>query len=265
MSDRFRALLFGLTEGLLIAALAVNVRDAVREDAFFRDVVTEAVGNSAPRADEETLLKILHKTNRMIAPVQRGITEGSVEDVSGLAGYRRILLDSVASDTVFPAGACGSYSGVLVKLLKTCGFPVRFVQMLDNEEATGDACHILVEAWLDGRWVACDAMYDLVLRGDQGRILGCEEIRRDWDRVKAQCPAGYDMRYDYRGFRRVNFGPLNPWLQRTPLASWSVRVWLNEGPWVRTTLVAALLAFVVAFHVWYERPVSANRDGSATA
>ena len=256
ISDRLRALLFGLTEGILIAALAVNVRDALREERVFRDIVRHAVGTDQPQLDEATMLALVHKTHRMIKPIEQGIADGSVEDVTGLAGYRRILFNSVASDTLFPTGKCGSYSGLLVKLLRSAGFSTRFVQMLDREEVTGEAHHIIVEALLDGRWVICDAMYDLVFRGEDGRILGFDEIKRDWGGVRAQCPADYDMRYDYRGARRVNFGSLNPWLQRTPLASWSPRVWLNEGAWLRVMLGVVLLALVVGVHVWFERSVA---------
>ena len=261
ISDRFRTLLFGLTEGMLLAALVVNVRDAVREDAFFRQIATRAVADARTREDE--LLALVHTTHDMVDSLQRGVEDGTIEDISGLAHYRRILFNSVAANALYPNAKCGSYSGVLVELLKARGFPVRFGQMLDREDVNGRAHHIVAEAWLDGRWVICDPMYGLVFRGDDGRILGFDEIRRDWDRLKAQCPPDYDMSYDYRGFRRVNFGWLNPWLQKTPLAEWSVRVWLNEGAWMRSMLVAGLLVLVVGLHVWYERRSAAGREVAA--
>lgn len=189
----------------------------------------------------------------MVAPLLQGIGDGVVEDISGLAHYRRVLFASVVEEALYPRGACGSYAGLLVKLLKARGFPVRFGQMLDREDVTGIAHHIVVEVLLDGRWVICDPMYDLVFRGDDGRILGYEEIRRDWDRLKTQCPPEYNMAYSYRGFRRVNYGRLNAWLQHTPLAQWSIRTWLNEGAWLRSALVASLLVLVAMIHVWYER------------
>jgi hypothetical protein len=262
ISDRFRALLFGLTEGALLASLVVNVRDAVREDAFFRDIATRAVSNATTAEDQ--ILALMKKTYQMVGAIRRGVEDGSVEDVSGLAHYRRLFLDSMAHSALYPDGFCGSYSGILVKLLKAGGFPVGFGQMLDRADVNGIAHHIIVEVWLDGRWVICDPMYNLVFRGDDGRILGVEEIRRDWDRLKAQCPPEYDMRYDYSGYRRVNFGRLNPWLQKTPLAKWSIRTWLVEGAWLRSALVASLLALVIAIHAWYERLGSRGRvDGSS--
>ena len=251
MPDRFRSLLFGLTEGVLLAALVVNVRDAVREDAFYRDIATRAVGDAVSKEDQ--LLALLDKTYHTVTSLREGIQDGTVEDISGLAAYRRLFLDSVAHDTLYPTSRCGSYSGLLVELLKEKGFRVRFGQMLDREDVTGVAHHIVVEVWLDGRWVICDPMYNLVFRGEDGRILGFDEIRRDWDRLQAQCPPDYDKHYDYRGFRRVNFGRLNPWLQKTPLAEWSVRHLLNERAWLRSALVASLLTLVVGIHVWYER------------
>lgn len=255
-SDRFRTLLFGLTEGALLAALVVNVRDAVREDQFFRDISVKAVEGAT--SAEDRLVALVHKTHRMVSDLRRGIEEGAIEDVSGLAHYRRILFHSALQDAVYPTNMCGSYSGLLVELLKSQGFPARFGQMLDRDDPNGIAHHIVVETRLDGRWVVCDAMYDLVFRDADGRILGFDEIRRDWDRLKAQCPPGYDMRYDYAGYRRVNFGRLNSWLQQTPLARIGVRSWLNEGAWLRSALVASLLALVAAIHVWYERTARAG-------
>lgn len=247
----FRALLFGITEGILLAAIVVNFRDAQREDEFFRGVATHAVGDR--KGAEDRMLALLHKTYRMLAPLREGMHKGDIEDVSGLDNYRRILFSNVAHDTVFPSSECASYSGVLVKLLRSQGFPVRFGQMLDREDVDGVAHHIVVEAWLDGRWVILDPLYDLVFRGDDGRILGYDEIKRDWNRLKSQCPPEYDPRYDYRGFRRVNFGRLNAVLQKTPLAELSVRTLLNEGPWLRVVFAMSVLAFVIAIHWWYER------------
>jgi hypothetical protein len=250
-SGRFRSLLFGLTEGVLVAALVVNVRDALRENAFYREIAARTVGDAV--STEDQLLALLKKSYGMVTTLREGIEDGSVEDISGLAGYRRMFLDSVTHDALFPTKNCGSYSGMFVELLKARKIPTRFVQMLDRDDVSGVAHHIVVEAWLDGRWVICDPMYDLVFRGDDGRILGFDEIRRDWDRLQAQCPPGYDLHYDYRGSRRVNFGRLNPWLQKTFLAEWAFRHWLNERAWMRSGLVASLLAFVVAIHVWFER------------
>lgn len=249
--DRFRTLLFGLTEGVLVAALVVNVRDAAREDAFFRKIAADAIANRESREDQ--LVALVHKTYSMIAPLEKAIEDHTVEDVTGLSSYHRVLMDSTVTSVLYPNSHCGSYSGVLVKLLEAAGFPVRFVQMLDREEVTGVAHHILAEAWVDGRWVICDARYDLVFRDDQGRLLGFDDIKRDWDKLKSQCPPNYDMRYDFRGVRRVNFGKLNPWLQKTPLANVSIRTWLNDGAWFRSMLVAGLMLLVAAVHVMYER------------
>lgn len=261
-SNRFRSLLFGLTEGVLLAALVVNVRDAFLENAFYEGIADRAVGDAVSREDE--LLALMNKAYTMVTSLREGIEDGTVEDISGLTGFRRLFLDSVTHDSLFPTSRCGSYSGLLVELLKARGIPARFVQMLDREDVTGVAHHIVVEAWLDGRWVTCDPMYDLVFRGDDGRILEFEEIRRDWDRLRAQCPPGYDMHFDYRGSRRVNFGRLNPWLQKTPLAEWGVRHWLNERAWMRSGLVASLLALVVAIHVWFERSGAISGAGTRT-
>lgn len=250
-SGKLGTLLFGIAEGVLLAALVVNLRQARDEDAFFRSIVESATAGMA--AEEERFRSLVRKTHTMLAPLSDGIANGSIVDVSGLAHYRNLLFGSVAVPAVVPTGACGSFSGVAVKLLKTAGFPVRFVQMLDRDDPDGLAHHIIVEALVDNRWVICDPLYDLVFRDADGRLLGFDEIRRDWPALKAQCPPDYDMRYDYAGIRRVNYGRFNTWFQHTPLAAVSPRVWLNEGSWLRSGLVGCLLAAVVATHVWYQR------------
>jgi len=248
---RLGTLLFGIAEGVLLASLVVNLRNARDEDAFFRSVAASAI--SSGMQPEERFLALLHKTHTMLMPLRTGIADGSIVDVSGLAHYRNVLFGSVATPALYPGSECGSFSGLLVKLLKIGGFPVRFVQMLDRDAPDGIAHHIIVEALVDGRWVVCDPLYDLVFRDADGRLLGFEEVHRDWPALKAQCPPQYDPRYDYAGVRRVNFGRFNAWLQRTPLAALSPRVWLNEGSWLRSGFVGSLLAAVVATHVWYER------------
>lgn len=252
---RFGNWLFGLVEGALLVAIVTNYRDASREDQFFRDIAAEATA-SAPSA-EDRVLALVHKAHAMLAPFRDGIRTGAVDDVTALTHYRRILFDSVGSSLVFPSGECGAFAGVLAKLLRSDGFRVRIGQMLAHEDASSETIHVVVEAWLDGRWVVCDPYYDVVFRGVDGHPLGFEEIHADWPTLKAQCPPGYDPRHDYRGFRRVNFGRLNTWLQSTPLAGLSPRVWLNEGAWLRTTVVSVCMAVVVTLHAWYERRIRA--------
>lgn len=261
---RFGVWLFGLVEGALLVAVVANVRDAVREDWTFREIAGKATaGVSSP---EERLLAILHKTSAVLGPLRAGLHEGVISDITALTHYRRILFDSVGSSMIFPNGECGSFAGVFAKLLRSQGFHVRFGQMLDQDDVAGTSIHIVVEVWLDGRWVVCDPYYDLAFRGADGRLLGYEDIRRDWDRLKSQCPPGYDERYAYRGIRRVNFKWLNRWLQQTPLAEFSIRVWLNEGAWIRSGIVAACVAAVVGLHVWYLRRLrSEGRDAAADA
>lgn len=261
---RFGGWLFGLVEGALVVAMVANVRDAVREDWTFRDIAAQATaGTTTP---EERVLAILHKTSTVLDPLREGLHEGRIADITALTHYRRVLFDSVGSSMIFPNGECGSFAGVCAKLLRAEGFHVRFGQMLERDDVTSTSIHIVVEVWLDGRWIVCDPYYDLVLRAADGRLLGFEDIHRDWDQIKAQCPPGYDERYDYRGIRRVNFKWLNRWLQQTPLAEFSIRVWLNEGAWIRSGLVTLGLAAVVGMHVWYLRLLrSEGRPAAADA
>lgn len=114
-----------------------------------------------------------------------------------------------------PVGGCGSFTVVFAKLLERAGIEFRLLQM--NCNGRYPACHIMLEAALDGRWVSMDPMFALVFENPDGTLASYREVSEGWALYQHQVPASateapttseayYDVEfYDYAGVRYTNW------------------------------------------------------------
>ena len=106
---------------------------------------------------------------------------------------------------------CGTYSGVLGRLLDRAGIGFRIAQMYCPEEGVW-GCHITLEAKVNGGWLAVDPLYNIVFP------VSYEEVGRNWDKYKRLTPSNYDEKYRYAGVRYTNWNkipivlPATKWL-----------------------------------------------------
>jgi hypothetical protein len=112
------------------------------------------------------------------------------------------VIHSSTVDMMTANGACGSYSVVLARLLKSMGYTVRIPQMIVNGQPAG---HILVEVYSNGRWVVMDPLYDLYFVKPGGDLASFADVSRNWNYYKSQVPAEYNPDYTYQGVQYTNW------------------------------------------------------------
>lgn len=199
LHGRYRWMLFRLVaasvaEGILLLLVASSVSQAVWEDRLVDRIVAIAEVDPLTESDHERALAIMSSVHRVLRP--------RLETLGSGGAVRPAPMASTDSHIQVPAGYCGSFSHVLARALQRAGIDAKLAQMLVGDVWGG---HIVVAALVGGRWVALDPLYDVAFHGADGSLLGFEELQRDWDSVKDQCPPDYDHRYRYEGVRFTNW------------------------------------------------------------
>ena len=196
----FRLVAVSLVEGMLLLLVVSSISQAVWEDRLVDRIVAISEVDAATASDHERALAIMSSVHRVLRP--------RLETLGSGGAVRPAPMASTDSHIQVPAGYCGSFSHVLARALQRSGIDAKLAQMLVGDVWGG---HIVVAALVGGRWVALDPLYDVAFHGADGSLLGFEELQRDWESVKNQCPPDYDHRYRYEGVRFTNWS-------RVPLA-----------------------------------------------
>lgn len=115
------------------------------------------------------------------------------------------------------AHTCGSFTLVLAKALERAGIEFRIAQMLCDGRT---ACHVLLEALVDGRWVVLDPLFDQAFVRPDGQLASFADVSADWASYQKQIPADrtqldpcgerfYDTEhYDYAAVRYMNWNKI---------------------------------------------------------
>jgi hypothetical protein len=209
------------------------------EASLFHWIVDQSI--DASQTDEEKALALLQRVHDLLSP-SAAFFKGRVQTT-----IRGRFFEGADLRFLDPRG-CGGFSLVLLRSLQTAGIRSRYVQMKVDEHWGG---HILVEARLDGRWVALDPLFGLSFRRSDGRLASAEDVHRDWPWYSRQVPNHYPSRYDYGGIRYTNWdrSGFTRWVGRDLLPrilgaeaarEFSVRPYLSSLYLVRAAQVAAL-------------------------
>ena len=83
---------------------------------------------------------------------------------TGILGPEGGVFHSTSVDLMTTNGACGSYSQVLARIIRTFHFPVRIAQMKAGGEF---GAHNVVEAYDGKRWILRDPDFQPVCRADR--------------------------------------------------------------------------------------------------
>lgn len=112
------------------------------------------------------------------------------------------LFHSTSVDLMTAKGACGSFSEVLARIIKTFHYPVRIAQM----KAGGVfAAHNVVEAYTGTHWVLLDPLFNLCFIDRHNQLASFNDVHQDWNYYSKQVPPGYDMKYRYEDVRYTNW------------------------------------------------------------
>jgi hypothetical protein len=185
---------------LFIGCILFLQLESDHESALFRNIVRTVRNQTQGQHDTVCLRQLMAAINTMMQDRNR-IFKGS-EQLS----YKARLFKSVDADLMYGAGACGGFSKVLSRAIKTAGFTTRIGQMKVNGNYGG---HILLETYLPslGKWVVMDPLYQLTFTNPGGHWASFSEVSADFARYRAQIPATlhYNFSYDYAGIRYTNW------------------------------------------------------------
>jgi hypothetical protein len=164
------------------------------EDGIYQQIVESSI--KSEDSDEIKSLKLLEVSHKFLKP------RLELFDGKERINLRDTIFRSSDIELIDARGACGSYAHVLARLLQIANIEARIGQMKCGQIW---GCHIVVEAKIDGKFVAFDATYNQTFRKENGSLASFEEIGRNWDYFKMQTPDGYYSEYDYEDLRYTNW------------------------------------------------------------
>ena len=180
--------------GALIVAMLVCVMMSRYENQLIDSIVSRTV--TQDMSDRQKALALLNQTHELLKP--RAALFGGSERV----GIRERLFTSADVHLMDGKGACGSYAGVLTRLLQRTGIDARLAQMKCGNEW---GCHINLEAKIDGEYVVLDPLYNLAFVSEEGTLANFQEVGNNWEYYKSQVPENYYPAYQYEDVRYTNW------------------------------------------------------------
>ena len=171
-----------------------------QESVLFQNIVRVARIQTKDQHDTVFVKKIMVMINKMMH--DRNDIFMDTEELT----LKAKLIHSVDADLMYGAGACGGFTKVLARSLKTAGYTTRIGQMQVNGEFGG---HIFLETFLPSlqKWIVLDPLFLLVYTNPQGVWASFEEVHQNWDFYQKQIPTNihYNYAYKYEGVRFTNW------------------------------------------------------------
>ncbi len=231
---------FWFLEGMLVSLLAITILFARREDIVVDALLPPRLADestSGARVAEARAVAIMHGVHSLLWPrlVQLESTKVGTD----------FWFRSTYSHLMAPTGHCGSFSQVLARALQRDGFDVKIGQMLVKGVW---AAHVVVLASVGDRWVALDPYFDVAFHAPDGTLLAVEDIRRDWEHLRTQCPPNYDPSYRYEDVRFTNWRGIPVDLLGAFFGGVSLRTHFLNLYWVIAAVAAGALLAVCAIH-----------------
>lgn len=188
-------LFIGALHGFLLAVILCLLIMSSHEDSMYDQIVSSVV--STDMTDQEIAVRLVEVTHTLLKDNHKVLAATPINS------FRQRYLNSADIQLVSPKGNCGSYAHVLARLLQRANFKVRIAQMECSNKQMG--CHIMVDALIDGRFVALDAMYNLYFLKEGGELATYSEVSDDWLAYNKNLPSNYPKYFDYRGVRYANW------------------------------------------------------------
>jgi hypothetical protein len=189
-------LLFFLN-GVLLASFTYFFIESRYEKEFFA-AINKYVKSKLPQ--QYSLLDFSLKAMEVTSSYQR--RGQSIFENAEFSSMKASILKPATVDLTTSIGACGSYSIVLARVLKSNGIPVRIGQMKVNGVYGG---HIFVEAKTENGWIVLDPSYNLAFKKAGGRYANFTDLQANWRYYSKQVPYYYDHDYQYQDVRYTNW------------------------------------------------------------
>lgn len=197
LRQAFRNLYFLMfLNGFLVASLFYFKMESYYEDGLFANIKT-AIDNHLDADDnaDSVVVKAMNTCYGLMS------NKGSTFDHDNL-GPEADVIHSTAFDLMTTRGACGSYSQVLARILKTYHIPVRIAQM----KAGGFyGAHNIVEAEVGTNWVVLDPTFNLCFRRPDSKLANFNDVHSNWSYYSKQVPSDYNPIYRYEDVRYTNW------------------------------------------------------------
>ncbi len=249
---------FWLIEGALVTLLVVCFLFARREDVTVDAILVpypRDAADSGPLAKEARAVQAMHAVHELLWPRLKSL------EASGVGSD--FWFRSTYSHLMAPTGHCGSFAQVLARTLQRDGYDVKVAQMRVDDVWGG---HIYVVADVGDRWIALDPYFDVAFRGPDGRVLGPDQIRADWEGVRSQCPPSYNPSFRYEAVRYTNWRGVPIDILGAFFGGISLRTSYLNLYWFVFWIAAGMLAVSISVHALHRRlyRLSKPRDNSIT-
>jgi hypothetical protein len=186
--------------GFLLASLFYFKTESSYENGLFasiKNAINVRIDNND--TPDSVLLKAMSVSHLLMSNRQATFTANGTSPDLGLEAS---IFRSTAVDLMTTDGACGSYSQVLARILRTYNYPVRIAQM----KAQGIyGAHNIVEAYTGNKWVVLDPTFDLSFVRPDNTLASFADVQHDWSYYSKQVPKGYNMDYHYEDVRYTNW------------------------------------------------------------
>lgn len=187
--------------GLLSCMFMWFRTESAYETELFKNINEKILHSLPPHPSRDTFaLAALHMTHFL--QERRNLVFGEMPFNSLKFRY----IHPATVDLMTGNGACGSYSQVLARILKSYDMKVRFGQMMVHGQPAG---HIFVETLTESGWIVLDPLYNTAYTRPDGRFATYEDIHANWEYYKSQTPKDYDTSYRFEGVQYTNWNKLS--------------------------------------------------------
>lgn len=252
--------------GFLLASMFYFLMESTYENGLFASIKADVEGRLDVNDNTDSLLvKAMHDSHHLMN--NRYNTFANDANILGPEGG---MFHSTSVDLMTTNGACGSYSQVLARILRTFNIPVRIAQMKANGIY---GAHNVVEANDGRRWVVLDPTYNLYFIRPDAQLASFADVHQDWPYYSRQVPANYNPEYRYEGVRYTNWSKvpvLFPAIKQ--VLTWTIGAERTNGLSIRTLwmntysiyfyllLVFESILFVITFKRYVKFVVMPRRN-----
>jgi len=197
LRQAFRNLYFLMfLNGFLLASLFYFKMESFYEDGLFASIKSTIDARiDADDTPDSVAVKAMNTCYHLMNNKGSTFYKGDL-------GPEADVIHSTTFDLMTTRGACGSYSQVLARILKTYHFSVRIAQM----KAGGFfGAHNIVEAKIGDNWVVLDPTYNLCFTRPDARLASFNDVRDNWKYYSSQVPPDYNPIYQYEDVRYTNW------------------------------------------------------------
>lgn len=179
---------------IMVLLLFFKYIDYRYEYAVYRSLVTS---NLDRKSETKTFKNLLSLTFKI-----QSDRRGYINDMYGMNPFKSRWFRSGDIQLLDATGACGNFSHVLAELCQVAGFEVRMVQLYYQGHFGG---HNIVEAKVDGKWVAADGLFKTFWVNPDSSLASLEEIRENPKLYSNQWPKGYPYQNAFTNFHYTNW------------------------------------------------------------